>query len=200
MYLYGASGHGKVVKEIAESMHIFIKAFIDDNRQLKDLLGLPVLHEIPENASKLVVSIGNNQVRKSIAEKLSKCDYPVLLHAKANVSKSAILNEGSVVMAGATINASCIIGKHVIINTNASVDHDCYIEDYVHISPNVALSGTVSVGEGTHIGTGTCVIPNVKIGKWAIIGAGSVVINDIPDFSVVVGNPAQVIKYNPIFE
>lgn len=199
MYLYGASGHGKVVKEVAESMKIKVSAFIDDNRQLIDLQGIPVLHEIPGNTSDLFISIGNNQIRKTIAEKFSKFQYPVLLHTNANVSKSAILNKGSVVMAGATINASCVIGKHVIINTNASIDHDCCIEDYVHISPNVALSGTVFVGEGTHIGVGACVIPNITIGKWAIIGAGSVVIKDIPDFSVVVGNPAKIIKQNSKF-
>ena len=42
------------------------------------------------------------------------------------------------------------------------------------------------------------IIPNLEVGKWCKIGAGSIVIKDVPDFSVLVGNPAKKIKtYNP---
>jgi len=58
------------------------------------------------------------------------------------------------------------------------------------------LAGNVEVGEGTHVGIGASVIQGVKIGKWATIGAGAVVIKDVPDFAVVVGSPARIIKYN----
>jgi acetyltransferase EpsM len=200
MFLYGASGHGKVVLEIAESIGVSIEAFIDDNRNLFELLGLPVIHDIPERNCDMVISIGNNYIRKMLAQKVYTNHFPILQHSKSNISKRAIINDGTVVMAGVTINANCVIGKHVIINTNASIDHDCCIEDFVHVSPNAALSGGVVVGEGTHIGTGASIIPNKKIGKWVTIGAGSVIINDVPDFSVVVGNPGRVIKLKTGFE
>jgi len=54
------------------------------------------------------------------------------------------------------------------------------------------------VGEGTHIGIGATVIQGIKIGKWATIGAGAVVIRDVPDYAVVVGNPARIIRHNEI--
>lgn len=195
MYLFGASGHGKVIAEIAELLEIKVEGFIDENNSINKILKYKVHHVIPEQLRTLFISIGDNEVRKAIYLKNQSYHYPVLIHPNSNVSKSAEIGDGSVIMAGATINAQAEIGKHVIINTNASIDHDCVLEDCVHISPNVALAGNVSVKEGAHIGIGSSVIQGVKIGKWSVIGAGSVIIRDVPDYAVVVGNPAKVIKF-----
>jgi sugar O-acyltransferase (sialic acid O-acetyltransferase NeuD family) len=195
MFVYGASGHGKVVCEIAQSLGLHVEVFVDENHDLQVVCNIPVVAEIPNNLNMGLLGIGNNQIRKNLAIKYSTKEYAILLHPKANIAPSAYLRSGTVVMAGATINSSVQIGAHVIVNTNASVDHDCILEDFVHVSPNVALSGGVSVGEGTHIGIGACVIPGIKIGRWAIIGAGAVIIKDVPDGVIVVGNPGRIIKY-----
>jgi sugar O-acyltransferase (sialic acid O-acetyltransferase NeuD family) len=193
MFIYGASGHGKVVCEIAQALRLPVEVFVDDNPNLQEVCNLPVVAKIPNQLTAGILGIGNNQTRKKLANQNPTIEFQILLHPKANISPSAYLGSGTVVMAGATINASVQIGTHVIINTNASVDHDCVLEDFVHISPNVALSGGVRVGEGTHIGIGACVIPGIQIGKWATIGAGAVIINDVPDGATVVGNPGRVL-------
>lgn len=54
--------------------------------------------------------------------------------------------------------------------------------------------GRVEIGDNVFIGADAIILPNVKIGSHVIIGAGSIVTHDIPDNSVVVGNPARVIK------
>lgn len=196
MYLYGASGHGKVIAEIAEELDIVIDGFIDGNPELSSLLDYPIVGVTAENIEgKACISIGNNKVRKLIANRVNHLKYVSLVSPKANISKRATIGVGTVVMMGGTINSEVVIGKHCIINTNASVDHDCIVADFVHISPNVALAGNVEVGEGTHIGIGASVIQGVKIGKWCTIGAGAVIIRDVPDYAVVVGNPGKVIKY-----
>lgn len=195
LFLYGASGHGKVVLEIAEILNLPIGGFIDQNPKLRSIYGYPVLRELPEHGNTFI-SIGNNLIRKNLAEKLNKNRYIQLIHPQSNISTRSEIGMGSVIMAGATINSGTQIGIHCIINTNASIDHECTIRDFVHISPNVALAGDVSVGEGTHIGIGACVIQGVRIGKWVTIGAGAVIIRDVPDYAVVVGNPGKVIKYN----
>lgn len=198
MFLFGASGHGKVIVDIASSIDVDINAFIDNDISKKECYGLPVLNTVPENDGNFLISVGNNEVRKRIAETMGDRNLITLIHSKTVISPSVTINNGTVVMAGVVINAETVIGKHCIINTNASIDHECYIEDFVHISPNVALAGNVVVGEGTHVGIGASVIQGVNIGKWCTIGAGAVIIKDVPDYSVIVGNPGRIIKKNNI--
>lgn len=193
MYLYGASGHGKVIKDILESQGKAVSGFIDDNVGINEHSGLTVKHSL-EGVDEVIVSIGINQTRKKVAEKLNCKVADAAIHTKAVVSPSVKIGVGSVVMAGATINADTHIGKHCIVNTGASIDHECQINDYAHVSPHATLCGNVTVGEGTWIGAGSTVIPGVNIGRWCQIGAGSVVLNDIPDGSLAYGNPCRIIR------
>jgi len=195
MYLYGASGHAKVIIDILRKSEVEIIGLFDDNPEIKEIYGLKVLGKYNggELDHPLIISIGDNKIRKLISEKV-KAFFGKAIYADATISPSAFIDEGTVVMQGAVIQASAQIGKHVIINTCASVDHDCKIGNFAHISPQSSLCGNVEVGEGTHIGAGATVIPGIKIGKWAKIGAGAVVIRDVPDYVTVVGNPAKILN------
>jgi sugar O-acyltransferase (sialic acid O-acetyltransferase NeuD family) len=193
MFLYGASGHGKVVREIVESQGLKVDGFIDDNTAISELAGLPVKHRVDDD-DEVIVSIGVNSTRKKVAERLKDRIAAAAIHRTVVVSRSATLGYGTVVMAGAIINAEARIGRHCIVNTGASIDHECVLGDYVHVSPHATLCGDVTVGEGAWIGAGTTVIQGVKIGRWAVIGAGSVVTKDIPDGVVAYGNPCRVIR------
>ncbi|WP_299987997.1 acetyltransferase [uncultured Pontibacter sp.] len=195
MYLYGASGHAKVIIDILRDRAIPVLGAFDKNPAIKEVGGVPVLGaQIEEEVEQpVIISIGDNAIRRRVAEKL-KVVFGKAIHSTAIVSPSATIAEGTVVMQGAVIQADAQVGKHAIINTGASIDHDCQIGDYAHISPGAVLSGNVQVGEGTHIGAGAVVIPNLKIGKWCKIGAGAVVIRDLPDGVTAVGSPARIIK------
>jgi sugar O-acyltransferase (sialic acid O-acetyltransferase NeuD family) len=193
MYLYGASGHAKVILEILEASAVSVYGLFDDNVNIKQIWEYPVSPfpgNYKQDTDEVIISIGSNKIRQKLALSLP-CKFGTAVHPQATISKRAVIGEGTVIMAGVTVNADVKIGQHCIVNTNASVDHDCMLGDYVHISPNVALCGAVQVGEGTHIGAGTVVIPGVKIGSWAVIGAGSVVVRDVEDGAVVMGNPAK---------
>ncbi|MFM9987035.1 acetyltransferase [Flavobacterium sp.] len=196
--LYGASGHCKVVIDILQSNEQSIKTIIDDAPKLKTILGFSILNSIKfdfSRAQNMILSIGNNRVRRELASKLNT-NFVIAIHPKSIISKSVFIGDGSVVMAGVIINPDAKIGKHCIVNTGALVEHDCVISDFVHISPKAYLAGGVMVGEGSQIGIGATVIQGIKIGKWVTVGAGSVVIRDVPDYSVVVGNPGRIIKVN----
>jgi len=198
IYLYGASGHAKVIIEILELGKKKIGGLIDENSAISSIMEYAVYEKMPDNfnneSDSFIVSVGGNAIRKKLVAQLN-VPFDTAIHPSVNISKSAKIGEGTVIMGGVSVNADAKIGKHSIINTNCSVDHDCVIGDFVHISPNVALEGDVTVEEGVHIGIGACVIQGIKIGKWATIGAGTVVIKDIPAFAVVVGNPGEIIKY-----
>ncbi|MES2239785.1 MAG: acetyltransferase [Bacteroidota bacterium] len=198
LYLYGASGHGKVIIDILKSNNEAIEAIIDDKPKSENLFGIPVLYSKDiDNLSiqKLIISIGDNLIRKRIVKGLNEVSFHKAIHPKAIISSFSEVGDGSVVMAGAVINPDTTIGKHCIINTASVIEHDCIINDYVHISPNVSLAGHVAVGKGSHIGIGASIIQGIKIGKWVIIGAGAVIIEDVPDYAVVVGNPGKIIKF-----
>lgn len=192
MYLYGASGHAKVIIDILRANGEPVEALFDDNEAIDHLLDYPVLRS-PEVKGPLIVSIGNNGIRKKIAERI-QVEFGKAFHPSAVISGEAGVEEGTVIMQGAIVQSCASIGRHCIINTGASVDHECRLGDYVHISPHATLCGNVTVGEGTWIGAGTVVIPGVKIGAWSVIGAGSVVSKDIPDRVLAVGNRCKVIK------
>jgi acetyltransferase EpsM len=142
-----------------------------------------------------IVTIGDNKTRKKNVEVKNR-KYGLAIHPSAIISKRAEIGEGTVVMAGACINTGVVVGKHCIVNTNATIDHNCLLGDYVHVAPSAAMAGDVVVGEGSLIGIGAVVKPGIKIGNWCIIGAGAVVIRDVPDFTIVAGEPAKIIGNN----
>ena len=170
MYLFGASGHGKVIKDILNANGIKVEAFVDDNPNVNECGGRPVLHDAM-GLSPMILSIGVNRIRKMIVERLrannSAIEFATAIHPSAVISPSAKIGEGTVVMAGAVINADAVIGNHCIVNTGATVDHDCMVEDYCHVAPGVHISG-------------------------GLIGAGRVEVKDIPEYVTAFGCPAKV--------
>lgn len=196
LIIIGASGHGKVLAEIASLDNLKILFWDDDeSRTINGYSVLKRSNTIPLD-SDVIIGIGNNEIRAKIAHMYPQTNFKTLVHPKANLSKDVLIGHGSVFMAGSCINQGVSIGQHCIINTGAVVDHDCIIEDFVHIAPNATLAGNVRVSEGTFIGAGAVVIQGINIGKNVIIGAGTVVIKSIPDGATVVGNPGRIIKKN----
>lgn len=198
----GASGHGKVVADIAEKLHRYEEiAFLDDNAALKECMGYPVVGKSDEiekyqNDADFFVAIGNAEIRKKVMEHLKErnVSIPTLIHPAAVVGRHVTIGEGTVVMAGAVINSDTVIGTGCIINTCASMDHDCRVGDYVHVAVGAHLCGTVEVGQSTWIGAGSIVSNNVTIYGECMIGAGAVVIKDIKEVGTYVGSPAKKIK------
>ncbi|NRB65703.1 MAG: acetyltransferase, partial [Saprospiraceae bacterium] len=176
-YILGGGGHAKVILDSLIELSIPVLGFFDDDPHKKSLgLGkVERLGSIADSRSfkgKWVVGIGNNTVRRHIAESIEHSYYEVI-HPRAIVSANTVLGKGTVVLGGAVINSDVTVGVHVIINTSSSVDHDSFIGDYVHIGPGVTLCGGVTVGSDTLIGAGATIIPGIKIGKRSTIGAGS---------------------------
>jgi len=196
MYLCGAGGHAKVIIDILEANNVCIDGIFDINESYKSLFDYPVFHS-NDLKGPLIISIGNNKIRKRIAMS-TNVEFGQAIHPSAIISIRTHIGDGSVVMHGAIIQPCSTVGKHCIINTGASVDHECIIEDFVHISPHSTLCGNVKVGEGSWIGAGATIIPGVTIGKWCVIGAGSIVIRDVPDNIVAYGSPCKIVRQNKI--
>ena len=198
IFLYGASGHGKVIIDILEKEKMFqLGCIIDDNPSMhgNDFLGYPVIGGKSSllsgdcNTQKGIIGIGDNKTRKMINSWLAEHNFTLVraIHPSVQVGKFTEIAGGTVVMAGAVINSGSFIGQNTIINTKASVDHDCIIDDFVHVAPGATLCGSVKIGEGTFVGAGATIIQNITVGKNVTIGAGTVVVNNIPDNIKVIG-------------
>lgn len=110
----------------------------------------------------------------------------------------------------------CVIGARTWIGPHAYLDaRDLIIEEEVGWGPGAKILGSIHTGtpieqpiirtdltiKPVHIkawsdvGTNAVILPGVTVGKGAIVGAGAVVTEDVPDFAVVAGVPARVLRY-----
>ena len=200
--IIGASGHGKVIAEIAELLDYEVCFFDDAYPEKSQVEHWPIKGCFKDfllaknSLAGAVVAIGNAQIRETILTELqnNKIATPTLIHPSAIVSRYTRIDDACVVMAGAVINAFATIGKGCIINSNSVVEHDCKLADYVHICPNSAVAGGTIIGERTWVGIGTNVRQMINIGADVLIGAGSVVVKDIPSGQTVIGVPAKALK------
>lgn len=198
--ILGASGHGKVVAEMAELTGWDEVVFFDDAYPSVKKAGVWAVKGATEDMvadidlyAAVIVAIGNNKIRLEKSKYLLSKGFKlgILTHPRSTVSKYAEIGVGTVVMAGAIINPFTSIGLSSIINTSCSIDHDCAIAEGVHVSPGANVAGGVSIGEMSWLGIGSIVKQGVEIGSSVTVAAGAVVVNDVPRNSIVKGVPAK---------
>jgi acetyltransferase-like isoleucine patch superfamily enzyme len=122
---------------------------------------------------------------------------------------------GAQVMIQGRFEGKCSIGNHVWIGPQAYFDaRDLVLEDYVGWGPGAKVLGSVhtgsplgepiistdlvvrpvTIGFGADIGMNACVLPGLHVGAHSIVGAGSVVTHDVPEYAIVAGVPARMIR------
>ena len=191
--IIGASGHGRVVADIAQLNGYDDIRFLDDDPSVATCGGYPVVGTTADATfaeGDLFVAIGNAAVRKDLMERFADKHFSTLVHPRSVVASSSHIGSGTVVMAGAVVNPYATIGRGCIVNTSASVDHDCMVADYVHVSVGAHLCGTVAVGEASWIGAGATISNNTTVCQNVVIGAGAVVVKSITTPGTYVGVPA----------
>lgn len=109
-----------------------------------------------------------------------------------------------------TIGDRCILGKgigivaheRVVIGNDVWTGHFVYVTDQNHGYDDVTMPiGTqlwknepVEIGSDSWLGHGAVILPGARIGRHVVVAAGAVVSGDVPDFSVVAGVPARVVR------
>jgi acetyltransferase-like isoleucine patch superfamily enzyme len=106
------------------------------------------------------------------------------------IEQDVIIGDRVTVKSGVFLWEGTRIGHDVFIGPNATFTNDPFPRSRQYPSKFVG----VVVEDGASIGANATLLPGVRIGKGAMVGAGSVVTKDVPDFAVVAGNPAKVLR------
>ena len=207
---WGATGQARVLYEYLSYTQQKLVALFDNNTDIKSpFTDVPLYHgeksckawikkRTLDTPCGFYVAIGGEKGR----DRLEIYNHLVALgltpmqacHPSAFIAENVRIGSGSQILAKSAVCTDVQTGRCCIINTSASIDHECQLGDGVHICPGVTMAGCVNVGSFVTIGTGATVLPNISIGEGAIIGAGSVVTENVPANTVIVGNPARVVK------
>ncbi len=128
----------------------------------------------------------------------------------SHIMKGARIGERCVIGQNVNVDGGTLIGNNVKIQNNVSVYTGAVIEDDVFLGPSCVLTNvtnprsqinrhslyeTTLLKRGCTIGANATIVCGVEIGRYAFVGAGSVVTKKVPDFALVVGNPARQVGW-----
>tara|TARA_R110001599_G_scaffold353742_1_gene596023 strand:+ start:5689 stop:6423 length:735 start_codon:yes stop_codon:yes gene_type:complete len=116
-----------------------------------------------------------------------------VIDPNSKVDNSVKVCHGTTIAPYVVVQPDVQIGSHVAIRSGVTIGHNSIISDHTFIGSNAVLCGYVTVGFGAHIAPGAAIRENTKIGRFSVVGLGAIVVDDVPDYSVVAGNPARII-------
>jgi UDP-2-acetamido-3-amino-2,3-dideoxy-glucuronate N-acetyltransferase len=193
-----------------------IKHFLDCIKQNKKPLtdgreGLKVLKVLQSCQQ----SLKNMFHQSSEVQEGAKIGEGTKIWQNCQVQNGAKIGNNCVIGHNCFVAGKAVLGKGVKLESNVDVWDLVTLEDYVFVGPSAVFTNDLNprskypkkmfpqygqwketlVKEGASIGANAVIVAGNSIGKWAMIGAGAVVTKDVPDYAIVVGNPARVIGH-----
>lgn len=200
IYYFEDTGFGRVVGMFDD--------FETKDTVKHDRLVLGKTEEIPGLFRKgafdsVAVAVGykHRGFRKKVYEMARGHGVPVatFVHPSSYVEKSALIQEGSIVLVDCTVDMNARLGENVFLSSRCFVSHHVKVGSHTFCGPAVKLAGNAGIGECCFLGISTTLIDGVRIGTNVQTAAGAVVTKDVPDHVLVAGVPA-VIKKTLSFE
>lgn len=210
LVLLGAGGTARDVLSLVEDLNrektrYRCVAVLDDNQALwgQRIQDVPIVGPLTEvkqfDSAKLVNTLGsprNYACRSDVPARLglSSLRFESLIHPTAAVSTSTTIGPGAIIFPHVVILSGVTIGEQVLILPGSVLNHDVRVGAYAILASAVNLSGAVEVGDGSYIGSGACVLHGVRVGDRALVGMGAVVLKPVAPATIVVGNPARLLR------
>lgn len=128
----------------------------------------------------------------------------------SHIMKNSVIGERCNIGQNVVISPDVILGNNVKIQNNVSVYTGVICENDVFLGPSCVFTNVINprsfierkeeykktvVKIGASIGANATIVCGYNIGRYAFVGAGTVVTKDVPDYALVVGNPARLLGY-----
>lgn len=166
-------------------------------KQIIGYMGLRMCNILPANGS--MINLGQQKIRAFWGKLfLSECGKCVNIQKNTSFSHSCKLGDYSGIGAGSNLFGTVIIGKYVMMGRNCTIhtqNHEFSRIDMPMCQQGPREAKPVIIKDDVWIGDNVTILPGVTIGNGTILGASAVVTKDVPDYAIVGGNPAKILKY-----
>ena len=124
----------------------------------------------------------------------------------SHIMSNCIIGEGCNIGQNVVVSPEVVLGRNVKVQNNVSIYTGVICDDDVFLGPSMVFTNVINprsavsrkdcyrqtlIGKGASIGANATIVCGHNIGSYALIGAGAVVTKDIPEYALVIGNPAR---------
>lgn len=212
LIILGGSGIGMIAASIANDLGYFqIVGFLNDVEPVGKLIGkynkIPVIGTsndvkafLKDENVLFFISYVGMQKEEEVYQKVDSLNIPpnrlaTLIHPSAVIPKGFCKIGNGVLMAPLSqLSPDTTIEDNCMLLPNSFVGHDSTLRRFAHVASNAVIGANVDVGKAVHIGTNATIREKIKIGDFSLIGSGAVVLKDVEVNSIMVGNPARLLR------
>ena len=184
-----------------QDMSVGVDAFVENLDRTKSqttLCGRPVIcavDDLPRGA-RCICALSTTKRREFVQQVEDRVTLATIVHPSSVVLPQSEIAPGVVISTGVLVASHSTIGRGTFLNRGVRIGHHTTIGEFVTLQPGANVAGATEIGDQTYIGMGALVLERLTVGRGVTIAAGAVVRDDVPDDTLVAGNPAVVKKRN----
>lgn len=206
--IFGAGGLGREILELARAVNAASPRwsgylFINNGEPCEDIDGVGVCSldealRLHSGGLEGVVAVGEPSLRKKIFDEL--CENGIapatMVHPDVEAPDTARLGRGVAICKGVYLSTNAVLEDNVTALANAVIGHDDMIGEGVLLSALCHVGGNTRIGAYTYVAPGACIREGVTVGERALVAMNAAVFRDVPDDTMVMGNPARPTRMN----